>query len=97
MLSPDDIGYTASSDVSEKEKRARQNVLIEYGYTLGLLGRQNVISISIDSSLDLPTDLHGIRYVSLDFNDKKSGMQDLIKQMEKWNFNVNKDLLDLIF
>ena len=97
LLSPDDIGYSATGENTEKERRARQNVLIEYGYTLGLLGRQNVVSISVDSSLDLPTDLHGIRYVSLDLNNKKSGIQDLIKQMEKWNFKINKDLLDLIF
>lgn len=97
LLSPDDIGYLATDDITEKEKRARQNVLIEYGYTLGFLGRQNVISISVDTSLDLPTDLHGIRYISLDLNNKKQGMQDLIKQIEKWNFNINKDLLDLIF
>lgn len=97
LLSPDDIGYLASGDSSAKEKRARQNVLIEYGYTLGFLGRQNVISISVDSDIDLPTDIHGIRYVALDLNNKKQGIQDLVKQMEKWNFSVNKDLLDLIF
>lgn len=97
LLSPDDIGYIATDKSAEKEKRARQNVLIEYGYTLGMLGRQNVVSVSVDSSLDLPTDLQGIRYIPLDLNNKKAGMQDLIKQLEKWNFSVNKDLLDLIF
>lgn len=97
LLSPDDIGYLAMGNVDEKEKRARQNVLIEYGYTLGFLGRQNVISISVDSSLDLPTDLHGVRFIPLNLKDKKMGIQDLIKQMEKWNFNINKDLLNLLF
>ncbi|RKJ77778.1 hypothetical protein D7X33_11280 [Butyricicoccus sp. 1XD8-22] len=97
LLSPDDIGYLATGNVDEKEKRARQNVLIEYGYTLGFLGRQNVISISVDSSLDLPTDLHGIRFIPLNLKDKKPGILDLIKQMEKWNFNINKDLINLLF
>ena len=97
LLSPDDIGYIATDEFAEKEKRARQNVLIEYGYTLGLLGRQNVVSICSDSSLELPTDLHGIRYIPLDLKNKTNGMQDLIKQMERWNFYVKKDLLDLIF
>ncbi len=85
-MSPDDIGYFAGGDIDEKEKCAKQNVLIEYGYTLGFLGRQNVVSISVDSELVLPTDLHGIRFIPLSLNDKKSEIQDLTKQLEKFEF-----------
>lgn len=96
LLTPDDVGYLASDGSEKMEHRARQNVLIEYGYTLGVLGRQNVLSIVQDSGLDLPSDLGGIRYVPYDSADKKRTIPDLVKQLEKWNFEVNKDMIDFI-
>lgn len=97
LLSADDIGSLATDDNVKMESRVRQNVLVEYGYTLGFLGRQNVVCISVDKSLALPSDLGGIRYIPLNLKDKKAGIQDLTKQMEKWNFNINKALVDLVF
>ena len=96
LLSADDIGGLAT-DGEQKENRVRQNVLVEYGYTLGFLGRQNVIGVSVDESLSLPSDLGGVRYIPLNLSDKKAGIQELVKQMDRWGFNVNKSLLEVIF
>ena len=58
ILTPDDIGYL--NEKSQKPKpRARENVLLELGYFIGKLGRDNVCCIRKGDPL-LPSDLHGI-------------------------------------
>jgi predicted nucleotide-binding protein with TIR-like domain len=64
LLTPDDVGAPASN-AKDLKPRARQNVMLELGYFVGKLGRTNVCALYKDG-VELPTDLLGIVYVSLD-------------------------------
>jgi predicted nucleotide-binding protein len=63
LLTPDDKGQLA--DEGTPKFRARQNVILELGYFIGKLGRSNVCALHVDG-VELPSDLHGIVFVSLD-------------------------------
>ena len=43
LLPPDDVG--SSKAIGKREPRAHQNVIFEFGYLLGGLGRQRVCSL----------------------------------------------------
>ena len=66
LLTPDDISYAADQEIladsaREKERRARQNVIFEFGYFVGKLGRDRVCCI-FKAGVTLPTDLAGLVY-----------------------------------
>jgi len=52
-------------DMELSEKRARQNVILEFGYFMGLLGRDRVCCL-YKSGVRLPSDMQGICYVNFD-------------------------------
>lgn len=62
LLTHDDMGRAVSDP--EEQPRARQNVVFEAGYFVGLLGRHRVVLLH-QPGIDLPSDLNGIVYVSL--------------------------------
>lgn len=64
ILTPDDIGAPAAQPEAMRP-RARQNVILELGYFLGLLGRQRVIVLYTDG-VELPSDYVGVEYIKLD-------------------------------
>ncbi len=60
LMTPDDI---AGDDGKMKTgQRARQNVILELGWFMGRLGRENVILMS-QGEIELPSDVHGILYL----------------------------------
>lgn len=63
LLTPDDLGRAKSE--KDDAPRARQNVVFEAGYFAGRLGRGQVVLLH-EAGVELPSDLHGIVYVSLD-------------------------------
>ncbi len=46
-------------------RRARENVVLELGYFVGVLGRDNV-TILRDPDVTVPSDFHGVGYYDLD-------------------------------
>ena len=64
LLTPDDQGHLAAHPEQETP-RARQNVILELGYFIGRLGRARVCALH-KGGVELPSDLHGIVYVSLE-------------------------------
>lgn len=73
-----DINQTMSLDqqYSELHKdRARQNVILEFGYFIGRLGRRKVCCL-YNGDLELPSDMHGICY--LNFNGTVDEVKDTI-------------------
>lgn len=58
------------------KSRARQNVVFEHGYMVAKLGREKVISL-VDSDVEIPGDLSGVVYISLDSNWQKRVMKEL--------------------
>ena len=66
LLTPDEIAYTADQealpdDKRTKERRARPNVIFEFGYFVGRLGRQRVCCI-YKGGVVLPSDIAGLVY-----------------------------------
>lgn len=64
LLTPDELAYLASESSRPEadraiERRARPNVIFEWGYFVGKLGRPRVCCIST-GNVDLPSDMHGL-------------------------------------
>jgi predicted nucleotide-binding protein len=64
LLTPDDVGRAASTRCSLRP-RARQNVVLELGYFLALLGRHRVSAL-LRGDVEFPSDYAGIVYTPLD-------------------------------
>ncbi len=72
ILTPDDIGshhrgveskmLGAKMLLRESNFRARQNVILEFGYFMGKLGRDKVCCL-LKGSVDQPSGMHGIVYI----------------------------------
>ncbi len=60
LLSPDDL-------TNDGGKRARQNVILEIGYFVGLLGKER-IRMLIKDNVTIPSDLQGILYEKYEMN-----------------------------
>jgi predicted nucleotide-binding protein len=70
LLTPDDVAYTRYQEslddtLRKKEIRARQNVIFEFGYFVGKLGRNRVCCI-YKEGVDIPSDLGGLTYKKVD-------------------------------
>lgn len=63
LLTPDDEGKTKGS--AELEPRARQNVLLELGFFIGRLGRENVCSLK-RGTVEIPSDFAGVVWETMD-------------------------------
>lgn len=75
LFTPDDrtIGRTASDDENEK-RRARQNVIFEMGYFYGKIDRlRGRIVALVKGQLELPSDISGIVWISIDNGVKSAG------------------------
>jgi predicted nucleotide-binding protein len=68
ILTPDDIGALADQRDS-LTPRARQNVIFEMGYFIGLIGRGRVCAL-LTSDLQRPSDIDGVVYVEMSGNWK---------------------------
>ena len=68
LFSPDDVGGLKPTGRAEPKlsPRARQNVVLELGYFVALLGRHNVFVLVSGSGLEQPSDFHGVVYESYD-------------------------------
>ncbi len=64
LLTPDDMGRSASSEETLRP-RARQNVILELGYFIGLLGRKHVCALR-RGDVEIPSDFSGVVYVPFD-------------------------------
>ena len=79
LLTPDDVG--ASKDETEDPKpRARQNVILEFGYFWGRLGRKR-LCVLYKEGVELPSDIRGIAYVLMDNFD--GWQQKLAREMNR--------------
>ena len=77
LFTPDDTGGLSKDDL---KPRARQNVLLEYGYYLGKFGRGRVCAL-VKGDIELPSDISGVLYVPLDDAGgwKQSWRMNLVK------------------
>ncbi len=64
LLTPDDIGHPKDKP-TEPKPRARQNVVLELGYFIGILGRARVCAL-LKGDIEIPTDFAGVLYKPID-------------------------------
>jgi predicted nucleotide-binding protein len=76
LLTYDDHGNIKSNN--EKNKRARQNVILELGYFIAKISRKNVMPL-YEKGVELPSDISGVLYT-------------LIDETENWKFRLVKEL-----
>lgn len=82
LLTPDDIAYPISEEKNpdekkRKEKRARQNVIWEFGFFVGKLGRNKVCCL-YKEGVTLPTDVSGMLYKKI-----KDKVEDVALDIQK--------------
>lgn len=85
-----DIGRAKDADESDEKYRARQNVVFEHGYFIGLLGREKVCAL-IKGNIELPSDLNSVSYTKV---DSDGGWKlKLASIMKKAGFDVDMNKL----
>lgn len=87
ILSDDDHGNSKKS--TELNPRARQNVVFEMGYFMGILGRKNVCCIVNNGDLEKPSDINGIVYLNYNGN----WLLDLTKELDNAGFELEMNNL----
>lgn len=85
LLTGDDEGHLAGKP-DEKLPRARQNVVLELGLFLGILGRRR-IAVLYRSGVELPSDLHGLLYIP--FKTIAEARLQLVQAMKSAGLDVD--------
>ncbi|TKJ44929.1 hypothetical protein CEE35_05935 [Candidatus Aerophobetes bacterium Ae_b3b] len=92
LLTPDDVGYSIE-ELQKLEKgrtleyRARQNVIFEFGYLIGRLGRNRVCCI-YKEKVTLPTDISGLLYKKVNTSIEDIGYP-IIKELKTAGYQLN--------
>lgn len=82
LLTEDDVG--GLRDGEELNGRARQNVVFEYGYFLGVLQRKSGrVFLLVKGNPELPSDLSGIVYVDIT-NGVEAAGETLRRELAEW-------------
>lgn len=67
LLSGDDAAFGKNETSKKAKLRARQNVILELGYFLGKIGRENVVVLhEILDNFEIPSDYQGVIYIPYD-------------------------------
>lgn len=67
LLSGDDVAFGKNENSKKAKLRARQNVILELGYFLGKIGRENVVVLhEILDNFEIPSDYQGVIYIPYD-------------------------------
>jgi hypothetical protein len=85
LLTGDDEGHRKGDTVPLKS-RARQNVILELGYFVAKLGRENVCALYEDG-VELPSDWNGVVWVPLDAHD--AWKYKLAKELRAARFSID--------
>ena len=88
LLTPDDVGGLREQKDNLKP-RARQNVIFEFGYFTGRLGRKRVCALVRDD-VDRPSDYDGVVYIRMD--DSDGWKLPLIRELRNAGFPVDANL-----
>lgn len=93
LATPDDEGHK-SGRPDEKAFRARQNVVLELGMVLWLLGRKRVaILLKNPNDMEKPSDIEGLLYIPFTDNLEKEAGVTLAKEMSKAGYSITVDSL----
>jgi predicted nucleotide-binding protein len=92
LFTPDDLGGTASGakSLDDLKGRARQNVVFEFGYFIGRLGRSNACAL-VKGDIEFPSDYSGVIYIRAD--DAGSWRFTLVRELRAAGFDVDANRL----
>ncbi|BCQ25016.1 nucleotide-binding protein [Caballeronia sp. NK8] len=90
LMTADDVGAVKSARDSGLQARARQNVVLELGYFIGKIGRQNVC-VLYESGVELPSDYYGVVFIPID--DHGTWRYSLGKEFRQAGLNVDLNKL----
>ena len=85
LLTGDDEGHLRGGD-SLLKPRGRQNVILELGVFMGLLGRSRVVVLK-DADVEEPSDITGLMYIPLD--TAGAWRHRLLKELEAAGIKVD--------
>ena len=88
LLTPDDVG-SLKGENNHLKPRARQNVIFEFGFFIGRLGRHRVCALT-KGDVEIPSDYDGVVYVPLD--DHGAWKMKLVKELKAAEFDVDANL-----
>jgi hypothetical protein len=86
LLTPDDEGGVRGGPT---KPRARQKVIFELGYFFAKLGRGRVVALT-KGGVELPSDIAGIVYISLDGNDWPTRLGKEMKHFPELGIDMNR-------
>lgn len=90
LLSPDDKGCEANNFPESAKFRARQNVILESGYFIGKLGRNNVLVLFKDEiHFEHPSDIFGVLYTPFD----KGWELEMVKELQSCGYDIDANRL----
>ena len=89
LLTPDDLGHPKDRPDFIRP-RARQNVILELGYFVAALGRENVCVLK-KGLVEEPSDFVGIVYIEMDENG--AWKYELAKELRQAGLKVDTNLL----
>jgi len=70
----------------ELKFRSRQNVILEFGYFMGLLGRDRVCCLH-KGNVELPSDMHGIVYIPFE-NSVEEVRYKILKELKAAGYEI---------
>ena len=85
LLTPDDRGGL-QDDAGNFKPRARQNVIFEFGYFIGKLGREHVCAL-VQGDLERPSDYDGVLYIPLD--DSDGWKMRLVRELKNAGYDID--------
>ena len=89
VCTPDDQGKLAQGD-AEPQLRVRQNVVFEWGYFIGKLGRDRVCAL-IKGGVEIHSDYDGVLYVEI--GDNESWKVQLARELKGAGHDVDANKL----
>ncbi len=88
LLTPDDQGKAKGS--KSLLPRARQNVILELGFFVGLLGRSRVVPLYVEG-VEIPSDYHGVVYTPVD--NRGAWKIELAKELKAAGYDIDMNKL----
>jgi predicted nucleotide-binding protein len=85
LLTPDDVGGL-QDNAGDTKPRARQNVIFEFGYFIGKLGRERVCAL-VKGNVEKPSDYDGVLYIQLD--DSEGWKMRLVRELKSAGYNID--------
>lgn len=83
---PMDVITALDKMMGSLRERARQNVVLEFGYFMGRLSREKICCL-YKGDIELPSDMHGICYVH--FSDSVNEVKEMIlKELREAGYEV---------